>query len=476
MNMKKLLLSSAIAVAMGVSGTAHAIVDISDIDDDATTDAAITYASEIDVASTGTAFTDAGTAADVRHEIGFSINDGSARFIRYELDNGATFTADPVPAFTDDSGGAAAVAFTKAAGGTGESFVVFEATASTADVAPDDTIDLAMSGVTLTTESAVTASYELFETATAATNNGTSLASVSGVVYKFASELKITVEDAGEEEIEVATNSKEFDDGDPNAQLLTTNIAQIQVELNGNFWTDSDAVVVADFLSGDNNLVISGDFSSVALDSNGDPDVSKVQLGGADADALTATSATFNVGQTLYADASEADVTLEVTGDDIIVDGDYTGLYDVTAVAGSDLADQSLGTVSTLSKNGDSAEVDMLLDPNGAFKNFVRITNASTVDGSVFIEMINDSGDSASFALSDVSAGGAALGADLAGGASTRLIPVSALVAAAQAEDSTFAIASSARNKFRVKVDGEFSDVRLNNVTLATDNTTFSTF
>jgi len=50
MNMKKLVLSSAIAAAMGVSGTAHAIVDISDIDNDATTDAAITYASEIDVA------------------------------------------------------------------------------------------------------------------------------------------------------------------------------------------------------------------------------------------------------------------------------------------------------------------------------------------------------------------------------------------------------------------------------------------
>ncbi len=438
--MKKVLLSSAIAAAMGVSMPAMAIVDIRELDSDPTTLAKITYASEIDVSASGTAFTDTGTEQDIRHEVGFSINNGSTRFIRYELNNGATFTADPTPVFTDTSGGTAAIAFTKQAGGAGQSFVVFEATANTADVAADDTIDLGMAGVTLTTEDAVTASYDLYETATAATNDGTALASESGVVYDFASEFKITVEDAGEDQIEVATNSKEFVDNDPNAQDLTTNIAKIQVELNGNLWTDSLAAAVGDVLTADTNLVISGDFSAVALDGNGDPDVSKVQLGGVDADALTATSATFNVGQTLYADGAEAIVTMEVTGDDTIPDGDSTGLYDVTAAAGSDLTDQNLGTVSTLSKNGDTEEVNMLLDPNGAFKNFVRITNASSVSGSVFIEMFNDAGDSVSFNLSDVSVGGTALDAELAGQASTRLIPTSAFVAAAQAADSSFGI------------------------------------
>jgi len=107
----------------------------------------------------------------------------------------------------------------------------------------------------------------------------------------------------------------------------------------------------------------------------------------------------------------------------------------------------------------------------------VRITNPSNIDGRVFLELINDDGVSESFNLDDVTVGGVVQPASIVAGASTRLIPVSAIV-----EASGLVKVSDARNKFRLVVDGEFgetdkpSGVRLDNVTLATDNTTFSTF
>jgi hypothetical protein len=59
---------------------------------------------------------------------------------------------------------------------------------------------------------------------------------------------------------------------------------------------------------------------------------------------------------------------------------------------------------------------------------------------------------------------------------------MSAIIAAAQAQDSTFGIVDGARNKFRIIADGEFGDtgnrtgINIDNITLATDNSTFSSF
>ena len=147
------------------------------------------------------------------------------------------------------------------------------------------------------------------------------------------------------------------------------------------------------------------------------------------------------------------------------------------SVAGITLAD-TYGPFQLVQfeKNGASTQETMTLDPNGAFKNFVRVSNTSGVEGRVFFTIINDAGESESFALSDVSVNGQAQPSTLVAQASTRLIPMSAFVAAAQAKNPDFGIVNAQRNKFRLVIDGEFPTISSNNVTLATDNTTFSTF
>jgi hypothetical protein len=169
-------------------------------------------------------------------------------------------------------------------------------------------------------------------------------------------------------------------------------------------------------------------------------------------------------------------VCVTVDGETVIEESDYTVTW--TGTANTGYVDKTVtGELSSLSRNGSRAEINMLLDPNSDFRNFVRITNPSSIDGRVFLELINDDGVSESFNLNDIVVNGTAQPASIAGGASTRLIPMSAIVNAAGV-----ATVSSARNKFRLVVDGEFgetgetSGVRLENVTLATDNSTFSTF
>ena len=57
---------------------------------------------------------------------------------------------------------------------------------------------------------------------------------------------------------------------------------------------------------------------------------------------------------------------------------------------------------------------NLLLNPTGAYDNFVRVTNGGTVAGAVFVTMLNDSGDSVTFNFNS--------GAALAAGASSDLV------------------------------------------------------
>ena len=88
-------------------------------------------------------------------------------------------------------------------------------------------------------------------------------------------------------------------------------------------------------------------------------------------------------------------------------------------------------TGSTLEKNSESANLEFLLTPDGTFRNYVRLTNTSNVQGSnLMVTLINDAGDQVSFSLSD-----AGVSDELAPRASTPLININALYEAAQAVD-----------------------------------------
>jgi len=457
---KKILLSSAIAVALGTSGFAQAIT----LDSDSTD--AISYASEITVDGTsGTALANS-TNQELAAPLGFRIAAGANRFIRIDLGADAEFDGTPtivnsVPFQTDNI----------AAGGAGESFVIFEVTGtSTSGNAPAETVTVTPStGITVFSESAVTATYALFETGAAAANAGTSLSTKTDTVYKFASGLATDVEDASEKEIDVATNSTEF----TTATVTDSPIAALSIgAASGVLWTGGSAVTLSDMVTSATTLEVTGDFSA-ALDVNGVLDVTKVNLVNyGNVDTLTATKATFDLGTAALASV----LTMTVDGTSTIAPISYTGLYNVTAASNSDLADKDLGTLSTLSKNGATANANLVLTPStegGVFKNFIRVSNTSSITGDVFMRVYNDLGESVPLDLSDIEGQSSN---ELIKNGSTALISVDAIYAAAQTKDSTFEVSGSGRNKLRLVIEGNFTTLSADNVSVSRDNQSFSTF
>ena len=104
-----------------------------------------------------------------------------------------------------------------------------------------------------------------------------------------------------------------------------------------------------------------------------------------------------------------------------------------------------------------------MLNPAGAYDNFIRVTNTGSVAGSVFATISNDAGDSVTFTLTS----------SLAAGGSTDLISVGTFYESAQAADATFDVGTG---KLRGAFTGEFAGIDVQNISTSTDGTTFFTF
>ena len=133
-----------------------------------------------------------------------------------------------------------------------------------------------------------------------------------------------------------------------------------------------------------------------------------------------------------------------------------------------------MGTVSTACGNlqfsGSTDRLDFALTPNGAFQQLARITNPSTTAGDVTVTVINDDGEQVSFDLGDIA------GVDsntLDARASTKLININDIYAAAQAADPAFALAATgpdSKNKLRIVVRGEFGGDAVEGYSAAEDS------
>lgn len=142
-------------------------------------------------------------------------------------------------------------------------------------------------------------------------------------------------------------------------------------------------------------------------------------------------------------------------GTDEIVPDNYT--FSITQAAGANF------TVATQERNcgateysGSTDRLDFALTPNGAFQQFARITNPSSTAGDVTVTVINDDGVQVSF---DLGAIDGVASSNLDARASTKLININDIYAAAQAADPAFALAATgpdSKNKLRVIVRGEF--------------------
>ena len=495
--MKKLLLSTAIAAAIGAAGAVQAqpVVDQVDIDQGYIINA---------------------IADTVEFEAGFGASAGTTRFVRFDISTGAFARA----LTGDDLTGSAVIAAGSSApfdntrtvvsgGAAGDTFVVFEVETVAGEYTQTDIFDvsaIAAQVVLGTKATSVSISYKQTESASGATLAGASGSEAVEIDYLSILDNAITA-NTDVLNIDVTQNSIFFDAGTEEVAVTSLGTVEIGATSDDVFGEFSDTGTAAelfgddrkdsfDVTAGANALAFGDVFAESTVTLTGDfSSADAIRFFENSTCAATSSPVTVTVTQTMV-DAGEivvdlndldgdgagdgthtGDICFVANGEDVIAESDYSVTWNGTGEAGY-VDVSATEALASLERNGSRAELNMLLAPDGAFKNFVRITNPSTIDGRVFLELINDEGVSEPFNLNDVAVNGVAQPASIAAGASTRLIPVSAIAEAA----GLASVSDNNRNKLRLIVDGEFGEtgettgVRLENVTLATDNTTFSTF
>jgi len=226
--------------------------------------------------------------------------------------------------------------------------------------------------------------------------------------------------------------------------------------------------------------VITGDFAAALAFSTSDTlgdtitttndgvVLSNCLAGNTNATTLTADTATFtlsaaNVQAIGTTNSGTCNFTMNVDGTTLLTPSTYTATASIDYTTAGLVDEAFTGAMTTTAKNGSSVPIPLLLNPDGAYDNFVRITNGGTVTGKVFVTLTNDSGESATGTLLE----------SLAAGNSADLISVAELVTAVQASDATFTVGTG---KLRASIEGEFAGIAVQNVSVSTDGTTFFTF
>jgi len=478
--MNKKLLSLAVAAGLA-SSSAHAAVDLN------AATGTVSVATENAVAATGTTIANAGSALDIIVNTGFSISDSTARYMRFDFTN-VTFTAAVASAnlVVDDTSGAGNANEVLSTGGAkGGSSVVFEVTASagnTVNVANDAT--LAIPNFTVTGENSATVTYRLYDNAVDAVNNTTAsaLVTTTGTLLSFAAGTSTVANSVTPENIDVTQGATYFNGGTKDVttfvgSLTTSDTAGTQVAADGA--TDvTNAVAVAS-----STLTVTGDFTFTQDLTSGAPDGTYTAAnafyatnaactaGTVASTTLTATSAVFNTSA--IAAGTQVWICVNANGVSTIGEGTYTGSYVTVASGAAYDAETTALTLATLQKNGSSTTLNLALTPGGAFSNYIRVNNTSNITGDVSMTVINDAGDSVNINLGDIAGQSTS---SLGGQSSTSLIAIQDIANAAVAADATWSVGAAPTNKLRITIDGEFSSIAAQSITLSTDNTTFTTF
>ena len=503
-------------------GTANAVVDLTATGAEGSPVGTVMIANENEIdRDDGTHVS--GTPYNVTGKAGFIIPEGSTYFIRIDLSGSATFMSDPSGQFTPSA--------THASGGEGQNYVILSLPGPvTADA------DWTLNGVTylLKDKAPVIISYKLYENASDAITDEeeSALASDSAALFRFVDATSMEGKASASSKIDVATSSTRFENG------FVTHIMEINIKnVVGNQITigaatgDAGTDIVLDTVVDKITLVATGDFSAVAAIKDADDKVlaasgkvwldvdstCKPEIGGIDGNNdgdfddpsdnpplptgnQIGTLATFNdenleatvvitnedneqdipTDPAYLGNIENAFLCMQTNGVSKIREITYTGELSMTAKDDYEAIGDVSFTGSKVEKNRETAELHFLVTPEGDFRNMVRLTNTSHVDGSnLMVTLINDAGDEVTFSLGDVPG----VSADLAPRASTPLININVLYATAQAVDrgdkGTFTVEGEGMgNKLRARFQGNVlrGSLKAQALSVSTDNTTFFTF
>ena len=451
-----------------------------DVDLDSTANAGVTIASETIIGTAGVNLSAADDTFDVQATMNSNaIPDNTDIRVAVTL-SGGTFTA--APALTLDAGCASAAAFAIfTGGGTTDSAVTFNSNAGGAEVAAGCTFNFEPSGITVLDQSAITFTYDV----SIADNFGpTELGGASGAYVSFGPVASLSADATGANstrQIDVATDSTLFTGAADNI-----NVGGWQIEEAAGILDTTGAAVTVASIVGAAQATITAANGFDAFNSTADTGTISCEEDGAGvagafstADSTVATCASYtpDAGGDV---AGEQDVTLTVgTASVQIAETSITATIAATSAATATYdASGATGTVNllSLSRNGSSASLNFALTPGGSYPMFIRITNPSAVSGPVTLSLTNDDGDSSgSFDLGDVAGVDSS---ELAAGASTGLLSIDDVFAAAQAANEDFDL--GATNKLRVGATAEFGDagagteVIMGAFSVSSDGTTFN--
>ncbi|GGW92506.1 hypothetical protein [Alteromonas halophila] len=315
----------AVALAAAFTSGAQAVVDL-----DATESQKITYASEVVTAGADTVeVINNGGLLDLTTTVGFTIGEGTSKYVRIDLANG-TFGAAPSITIDTDANYTA----TLSAGGTADdSFVIYEvsATDGAGDIAPADEVSLSAASYIVSTDSVSSVSYRLYETATGAANKlENTLKFVNTQFTELASAATGELVVANDNEATVASGFTNFSAGSLGATSATIGYLNTDLSFKEAYDLDGTLVTAEDIIDDEQDIVFTGDFSfgewTLEMDdacNSGSPvAITPTETGGIIEDVEDSTLT-----------AGDWYVCVDVDGEEVIA----KGTYDVT------LADDMLG-------------------------------------------------------------------------------------------------------------------------------------
>ncbi|MBO0397107.1 hypothetical protein J1F21_02115 [Aeromonas veronii] len=443
--MKKTLIALAVA---GLSFNAMAVnVDKTDAADQAVQK----FASELKVPATGLAL----SGIEVNSAVGFSLSTDA--YIRLNFSDELEVTVDEAKSTGNKD-------WTVADAGKG--YVILKNNGS--GVAATDAIAIKLSTKVLSKKD-VTVKYDLYETAGNAVAQTGSLKNRPAVnLLTFASVLKADAKAADKlRKIDVSSGSKTFvvETGGANPEktdLVTLSLDQDATVLGATakpFIGGADGIVGGANAADDIDLKAGGKWTVAG------PFVVGTTVG---ATAITTT----NAGKPIEVAGPTVTYTNQI-GDaaKVLVEGSIDALWTPASGLAStyEFGTYKFDGAAKLVKNGAKAEVNMGLNPDGVYSQFVRISNKSAQTGAVFITVITDDGKSANFPLSAVANQPAALEA----GASTTQLNLKDIFAAAAAKG----LSLTGDKKVRLLVDAQIpsGELSVQSYTVSKDGNSFAT-
>jgi hypothetical protein len=160
---------------------------------------------------------------------------------------------------------------------------------------------------------------------------------------------------------------------------------------NVTYGIDGDVVLLSDLLANTTTIQVAGDYA-LAANATGTPyngaALGRVQLAGVNAAALTASLATFNVGNTAF---TNQDFNL-TENTDSIAEADYTATLKAVAAASADYAVKDLTTkLGSIVRNGTELQAPLAQIPAGWLSRLV-LTNTGGADRPYSIKVLTEEG------------------------------------------------------------------------------------